>query len=354
MTQGMFSAISGIAANQTKLDVIADNIANVNTVAFKSTQVNFQTVFSRTLSAGQAPTGSLGGTNPKQIGLGVQIGEMGRNFNQGNIQSTGRNTDLNIQGEGFFALENGGAAVGPAAGVLLTRAGNFTLDANGNLVNPNGLRVLGTTNITSESTNSNQYVYVPRRMNIVKTYDALGNATSATITTASVDGNAAANPTYDYSLTTFNVSSDGAIEASYSNGDRITVRTNAAGTARELLFFPSEGGSGFTVGAGLVVNNNVVEPYNMQIQFATVTNNAGLVAVGSNLWSSSVNSGRPFFSIARTSGVGLIASGGLESSNVDLTQEFSQMMLSQRALEANSRSFDTHNSILQTIVNLAR
>jgi flagellar hook protein FlgE len=352
MIQGMFSAVSGIRTNQVRLDVIADNIANLNTIAFKSSMVNFQTVFSRTQSTGTAPVGTLGGTNPKQIGLGVTIGEMGRDFSQGNVQTTGRAGDLNIQGEGFFVLENGGAAIGPSSGILLTRAGNFTLDADGVMVNPDGLRVIGTDEVSSTTTNTSQYVQVPRRLNIEKTYVA-GVITSAILDDSTVDGGGGL-ATDDVSLTTYSVSSDGAIEATYSNGDRITVRTDAGGANREIVYYPSEGGSGFTVGDANLTISNGMQASQLQIQFATVTNNAGLVSVGNNLFSTAVNSGNPFFSIARVAGVGLCDAGGLETSNVDLTKEFSLMMLSQRALEANSRSFDTHNSVLQTIVNMAR
>jgi flagellar hook protein FlgE len=360
MTQGMFSAVTGIRTSQVRMDVIADNIANLNTVAFKNSMVNFQTVFSRTQTSGTAPVGTLGGTNPKQVGLGVTVGEMGRDFSQGNIQTTGRASDLNIQGEGFFVLENGGAAVGPQSGTLLTRAGNFQLDANGVMVNPNGLRVIGTDQVTSVSTDTSQYVQIPRNMNIVKTdTDGDGINDEATIDDSTLNGGTG-NPLYNYSLTTYSVSTDGAIEATYSSGDRITVRTNAAGTGREVVFYPAEGGSGFTTGdttltiSGTAGGDPIVQPHQLQIQFATVTNNAGLVSVGGNLFSTAVNSGNPFYSIGRTAGVGLCDAGGLETSNVDLTKEFSLMMLSQRALEANSRTFDAQNSVLQTIVNLAR
>lgn len=354
MTQGMFSAVTGIRTSQIRMDVIADNIANLNTVAFKSSMVNFQTVFSRTQTAGSAPIGNLGGTNPKQIGLGVNVAEMGRDFGQGNVQTTGRASDLNIQGEGFFVLENGGAAIGPTSGILLTRAGNFTLDANGVMVNPNGLRVVGTDDVKSTTTTASQYVKIPRKLNIDK-ITVPGEVTLDYDTTDPSGLNAAGNPLYDYTLTTFSIATDGAIEATYSNGDRLTVKSDALGTSRELVFYPSEGGSGYTVAAGdLTVSNAVVQPFQMQLQFATVTNNAGLVAVGGNLFATAVNSGTPSYSIGRTAGVGLIDAGGLETSNVDLTKEFSLLMLSQRALEANSRSFDAHNSVLQTIVNLAR
>ncbi|MGD9580579.1 MAG: flagellar hook-basal body complex protein [Vampirovibrionia bacterium] len=344
MSQGMFSAVTGIAANQTKLDVIADNIANLNTVAFKSTQVNFETVFSRTLTTGQAPVGNLGGTNPKQIGLGVKVADMSKDFNQGNVQSTGKASDLNIQGEGFFVLENGGAAVGAASGSLLTRAGNFSLDANGVMVNPNGLKVIGTNTVEGQSLplGTTEYVTIPNQLNIDETTTPLNP----------VINTAGAGTGEDVTLTSFSVSSDGAINATYSNGGRLTVRTDP-GTNNRILEYNTSGGTTFVQGTDLTITAGIT-PANLQLQFATVTNNGGLVAVGANLYSTSVNSGNPSFAIGRAGGVGLIASGGLETSNVDLTREFSQMMLSQRALEANSRSFDTHNSVLQTIVNLAR
>lgn len=345
MSQGMFSAVTGIAANQTKLDVIADNIANLNTVAFKSTQVNFETVFSRTISTGQAPVGNLGGTNPKQIGLGVQVADMTKDFNQGNVQSTGKAADLNIQGEGFFVLDNGSAAAG-ISGSLLTRAGNFTRDKDGVLVNPNGLKVMGTNAVSGPTTPTGappttQNVIIPQTLNILEG-------------AASVDINAAGSAVgTDVTLTSFSVSSDGAVNATYSNGGRLTVRTNAAGTDR-ILEYNTNGGATYYEGAGINAPITGIEAANLQIQFATVANAGGLVVSGGNLFSTGVNSGNPSYSIGAANGVGNIESGSLETSNVDLTREFSQMMISQRALEANSRSFDAHNSVLQTIVNLAR
>ena len=348
MTQGMFSSITGIQANQVRMDVIADNIANINTVAFKSSMVNFETVFSRTTTTGTAPVGTLGGTNPQQIGLGVAVGEITRDFSQGNVQSTGRASDLNIQGEGFFVLENGGAVIGAATGILLTRAGNFTLDAEGYMVNPNGLKVIGTDDVTATSTITGQNIYLPPTLNIDKT-TVPG---SVTIDTAGGAGE-------DVYLTSYSISNDGAIEATYSNGDRISVITDPNDTtSRVLVLYPSDGGTAYDDRSGggstITVNNNALFDYNMQIQCATVTNSAGLTSVGSNLFSLAVNSGTPTYSIGQAGAAGLIASGGLETSNVDLTEEFSLMMLSQRALEASSRSFDAHNSVLQTIVNLAR
>lgn len=342
MTQGLFSAVSGIRVNQTRLDVISDNIANLNTIAFKGSTVNFQTVFSRNISGATAPVGSLGGINPKQIGLGVDISDIGRDFGQGNVQSTGKTSDVNIQGDGFFVLEDGNAATTGSGGVLFTRAGNFQLDANGVMVTSRGLRVVGTTNLTSTNTTAKNYVQIPQKLNIVEGTNASGDLT--------VTINIAQSNTKDYALTTYSIGNDGSITATYANGSRISVTTNnATPPQRELIYYPGSGGSGITptVTAG-------INAYNLQMQCARFTNNSGLASLGGNIFTKTVNSGDPAYTIGDGGGVGLVNSGGLETSNVDLTKEFSNLMLSQRGLEACGRAFDTNNTILQTIVNLGR
>ena len=343
MTQGLFSAVSGIRVNQTRLDVISDNIANLNTVAFKGSTVSFQTVFSRNITGATAPVGSLGGINPKQIGLGVDIADIGRDFSQGNVQSTGKTSDVNIQGDGFFVLEDGNAATTGSGGVLFTRAGNFQLDAQGVMVNSRGLRVVGTTNLTSTNTTASHYVQIPQKLNLVETTVG-GAVTGVTI-------NSAQSNTDDYALTTYSIGNDGSITATYANGSRLSVTTNNTLTPpqRQLIYYPGSGGAGIspTVTGG-------VAAYNLQMQCARFTNNSGLASLGGNIFTKTVNSGDPAYTIGDGGGVGLVNSGGLETSNVDLTKEFSNLMLSQRGLEACGRAFDTNNTILQTIVNLGR
>ena len=137
MSQGLFSAVSGMIVAQTQMDVISNNIANMNTVGFKSSEVTFQDLLSKSMSTGTVPSGSDGGSNPIQVGLGTALGSINQNFTSGTIITTGLSSDLDIQGNGFFTLAN------PNGGIMLSRAGNFTLDSNGNLVNPNGMKVLG-------------------------------------------------------------------------------------------------------------------------------------------------------------------------------------------------------------------
>jgi flagellar hook protein FlgE len=139
MSRALFTAVSGLRTHQEWLDVIGDNVANANTPGFKAANVVFQDILGQTLSTGVAPTPDRGGTNPMQVGLGVTVGSITPSFLQGSIQTTGRNTDLAIQGAGFFVLTNGEDRV-------YTRAGSFTVDANGNLVDAStGFKVLGAT-----------------------------------------------------------------------------------------------------------------------------------------------------------------------------------------------------------------
>ncbi len=448
MSQGLFAAVSGITANQARIDVISDNIANLNTVAFKSSQVNFKTIFSRQLSGGSAPTPSLGGINPMEIGLGVTIGEIGRNFDNGSVQSTGRATDLRLQGEGFFTVQSSEGQT------LLTRAGNFYFDADGFLVNPDGLRVMGTSLATS-SAGGNVPVHIPPKLNFL-TPDAVGadvitdtgqisgsTVTTGTFTvnvagtditttinsgdtladiaadlqtningsagdpnstiTVSVSGNqieidtstdsetvtfsgdtsdtsnflsvmgfTSGAPGYTsallknqsevtidtadgsdntYSVTTYSIGNDGSVEVTYSNGAKLTVEAaNPAGD--KALKYITSGGREISL-AG-ITNNAGVDPAQLQIQLATVVNPMGLNAESGNLFGLNSIAGDITYAIAGSGGMGVINAGSLEASNVNLSQEFANMILAQRGLEANSRTFSVQDQIMKQIVNLGR
>ncbi|HSA06855.1 MAG TPA: flagellar hook-basal body complex protein [Candidatus Gastranaerophilales bacterium] len=460
MSQGLFTAASGIAVSQARMDVICDNIANLNTVAFKSSQINFETVFSKTLSAGSAPTDDMGGINPMEVGLGVAVGEIGRNFSNGSIQTTGRTTDLNIQGEGFFTMKNYDGQV------FLSRAGNFSLDSNGFLVNPSGLKVVGTANATS-TTSSDTTVQIPTMLNFevpdavdTDTITNVGQLTGSTVTTGtftmtidggvtapedvsvtisagdSLDDIATAMQTalqgsaedadgdvtvavggpnnnqliittpdgetitfggsssdtsnflsimgfaagtvgdYDsaelkdhseivindyndvtvdannnYAMTTFSISSDGALEATYANGAKISVASTVAGN-RELKFVSASGRE--ILSSDITNNHETLTPAQLQIQLASVINPKGLNAVGGNLFAINSIAGQANYAMGRTGGLGVINSGSLEASNVDLPREFADMILAQRGIEANSRTFSVQDQIMRSIVNLGR
>jgi flagellar hook protein FlgE len=135
-TTALYTGLSGLAANSRRLDVIGNNIANVNTAAFKSNRMTFAPTFSRNFSLGTAPSAATGGANPGQVGLGVSIAGTQRNFTNGAISATGVATDVAIEGDGFFITK-----VGPEQ--LYTRAGSFQRNQNNDLVTISGGKVMG-------------------------------------------------------------------------------------------------------------------------------------------------------------------------------------------------------------------
>jgi len=137
LTSALFTGLSGLNTSQSRLDVIGDNIANVNTTAFKGSRVLFQTQFARTLSTGTKPSATQGGTNPNQIGLGSIIGSIQRSFQPGALETTGIPSDLAIEGQGFFVMRT------PDNEQVFTRDGAFTLSADNRLINQNGFAVQG-------------------------------------------------------------------------------------------------------------------------------------------------------------------------------------------------------------------
>ena len=139
MMRSMFSAVSGLRAHQTRMDVIGNNISNVNTVGFKGSRVTFQEVFSQTLRGAGSPQEGRGGTNPQQVGLGINVASMDTFHIRGAVERTDYNTDLMVNGDGFFIVADDPNFLNRS----YTRAGNFALDAAGNLVTADGFKILG-------------------------------------------------------------------------------------------------------------------------------------------------------------------------------------------------------------------
>ncbi len=154
MMRSLFSGISGLKAHQIDLDVIANNIANVNTIGFKKSRVSFSTVYVQEIKSGMAPRGTMGGTNPQGVGLGVQVGSIDTIFTKGGIEKTDISSDLAIDGAGFFVLSDGNHQ-------YYTRAGNFDTDGDGYLIQKTtGLRVMGwLSNLFEDETASGEIDY---------------------------------------------------------------------------------------------------------------------------------------------------------------------------------------------------
>lgn len=371
MSQGLFTAVTGIRSNQTRLTVIANNLSNVNTTAFKSSAVNFETVFADTIRGGTAPNVNTGGTNPMQIGNGVAVSDIPVDFSQGGSQFTGRNTDLIIQGEGFFTIEKVDRNGVP--GFYLTRAGNFNMDSSGNLVTATGNRVQGTRTIDGNDETLVMPINMPFEIRVFKEIDSttadviqtwIGEPGSTTITAADMSNPANNFVVRDVELTNFSFGTDGALTLTYSNGDRITVQTENAGFFREVLHVTAEGSTfsedGLDSTGTLTVvdsnpadsSKNYIAPEQLQLRLASVPNPAGLIHEGGNNWNLSPNSGPASFGIANNNSRGAVQGGALESSNVDVAKEFTNMIISQRGLEAASKAVTVQSDVLRTIIGI--
>ena len=159
MMRAMFAAISGLKVHQVMLDVTANDIANVNTVGYKSERTSFKDALSQLQRGASAPSGTLGGTDAAQVGLGVQLNGIDNLMASGAIQSTGNALDCAIQGDGFFRITDDPTGFG---NILYTRGGNFSKDANGDLVTDEGYYVVGyTLDSTGAPTTTQTVINIP-------------------------------------------------------------------------------------------------------------------------------------------------------------------------------------------------
>ena len=180
MTQALHTASTGINAGQQQINVVANNVANINTTAFKAANMTFETLYSNTLSYGSAATKEGGGTNPKQIGLGVKIGGITRNFNSGDFVSTGRDMDLMISGNGFFVVQDSEGKL------YYTRDGVFTTDSEGNVVTQSGMKVVAADSPYSNAS-SGKTVQVPKNLSATVQGDPnLGNKKTSQLNNAAI------------------------------------------------------------------------------------------------------------------------------------------------------------------------
>jgi len=304
----MYSGISGLKNFQTKLDVIGNNIANVNTYGFKKGRTIFKDLISQTVAGASGSTATTGGVNPKQVGLGSQIAAIDTIHSGGSTQFTGNTLDLAVAGDGFFVVADGNATPPTAfSNPQYTRAGNFYMDNDGFLVNSDGKYIYGFAD--------------PAAATAADT--AFTKADSAPVATTTATGT---KPTF----------SGGAAEKP------IRIPTNAqsmsVGQNGTVTFVDSEG----------------TLRYAGQLVMVKFPNPGGLEKSGANYFRETSNSGTPFYSVATEQGMGKIESGFLEMSNVDLSEEFTEMIVAQRGFQANTRIITTSDEILQELVNLKR
>lgn len=264
MLRSMYSGISGLKNFQTKLDVIGNNVANVNTFGFKKGRTTFSDQISQTIAGATAANGGKGGTNAKQVGLGASLASIDTVATQGSMQNTGRQLDLAISGNGYFIVNDGTSQ-------FYTRAGNFYIDQVGDIVNSDGLYL----------------------------------------------GTAGSKITIDPTSQSFSIGTNGTVSI-----------VDASGALQDAPGSP--------------------------IQLAVFANPEGLTKVGSNRFQESSNSGAATPQAPEENGAGSIKSGFLEMSNVDLSEEFTEMIVAQRAFQSNTKIITTSDEILQELVNLKR
>lgn len=431
MMRSLFSGVSGLRNHQVRLDVIGNNISNVNTVAFKAGRVTFKEGFAQLLQGASRPPGDLGGTNPIQIGLGMQIGSVDMMYQQGNLETTGLTTDLAIQGDAMFVVKKGTQN-------FYTRSGNFQLDAQGNLVSPtngfvvqgrmadngvflDGIRDIvlpvgqktaakatagvalagnlnasapiftGTFDATGRADPQNKNSWTETSITI---YDSLGNQhdlklqfwkTAADTWSWQVDGSnlptgftppnstpqtlqfdtqgilQTVAPT-DPPLITFQPAGADLVSVTLDlGGNTVNGITSFAGTSTAVLKDQDGYAAGqlenFSIDRTGLITGAFTNGTNVvlgQIVLADFNNPGGLLRVGDNMYAVSGNSGGAVLGYALEGIQSTLTSGALEMSNVDLAQEFTSMIVTQRGFQANSRVITSSDEMLQELVNLKR
>ena len=415
MIRSMFSAISGLRTHRTMLDVVGNNIANVNTSGFKGSSVVFQDILSQTIqgAGAGAPTADIGGTNPSQIGLGVAVGRVSTNFAQGALQRTDRDMDFAIRGDGFFTIQNAGEQLFTRAGSLSLDASGRLVTGTGGIVQGWSADALGNidtnapmgnisvpvgdlippTPTTDVTLNGNLPTGDPvgkAYTSAVEVYDSQGQPILASFTFTKTADNewtvtggygdplSATAFTLTDSVVTFDASGEISAPADRnmnvaagqipgvpaftvslaSTGGRVSQFGELAsvsvtaqnGSAAGSLQAMSVSQEGVLIGSYSNGRNRAIAQFSLSL-FA---NPEGLEKVGESNFRASVNSGVAQLSTAGLGGRGLISSGTLEMSNVDLASEFTNLIVAQRGFQANSRVVTASDELLSDIVNLKR
>ncbi len=413
MMRSLYSAVSGLKNHQTRMDVIGNNIANINTTGFKANRVNFSSMLSQNLSAASSPQGNLGGVNAKQIGLGSAIASIDTLTGDGSVQSTGQNTDLAISGNGYFVLKEGEES-------YYTRDGSFRFDEVGNYVSAGGLKVQGwmadeqgainttssiediivpagqtmnpkattkidvSKNLSAETQQgakiaSQILVYdaegMEHKVNIILERATVGTSTSTwNVDVQDDQGNSVVSGgnqtlTFDgYGKLTSNVTQG--VSITLANGAQSTLDFNVVFDPNQVTQYSGDttlkaDPDGYTTGTldsvdfdsvGCVIGtfSNGQKKTLAQVAMATFNNPGGLESAGSNLYSESKNSGAAQISASGANGAGEITPSALEMSNANLGEQFTDMIVTQRGYQSNSKIITVSDEMLETAINMKR
>jgi len=299
MMNGMYAAISGLDANQTMLNETANNLSNVNTVGYKSARVTFADSLTQVLRGASGATVTNGGSNPMQVGLGVQVASTDSEMTQGSFQSTNNPLDVAIQGTGFLRVGAGTPPGGPPytaalpKGLQYTRAGDLTTNTKGFLM-----------------TQAGEYV--------------IGRNAVATVTEAGTTYAPGAEDSYlviPPGSANVAIGQDGSVSYEDENPASPTYQQQVTAGYMSLAQFP---------------------------------NQSGLERLGGSLWGQTSNSGAPIVGTPDTGAFGATIGGELEMSNVDLASEMTAMITAERGYQANSRVISTADQMLQSVVSMVQ
>jgi flagellar hook protein FlgE len=299
MMGGMYSAISGLDANQTMLNVTANNLANVNTVGYKSANVTFADSLTQVLRGASGATATNGGSNPVQVGLGVQVSATESEMGEGSFQSTNNPLDVAIEGPGFLRVGSGAppAAAPYTAGIpknmQYTRAGDMTTNTRGFLTTQSGEYVIG--------------------RNAVATVGEAGT----TYAPGAEDSYLVIPP----GSANVSIGQDGSVSYEDENPASPTYQQQVTAGYLSLAQFP---------------------------------NQTGLERLGGSLWAQTANSGAPIVGTPNTGGFGATVGGELEMSNVDLAGEMTSMITAERGYQSNSKVITVANEMLGTVVAMVQ
>lgn len=299
MMAGMYAAISGLDANQAMLNETANDLANVNTVGYKAASMTFADSLTQVIRGASGPTSTNGGSNPEQIGLGVQVDATINEMTEGSFQSTNNPLDVAIEGDGFLRVGPGAPKEGELtkdlpANVDYTRAGDLTTDATGYLTTQSGEYVIGRnavvateseTGDTYEPGTEDSYILIPP-----------GSSNVA-------------------------IAQNGAVSYTDENKE-----------SEQYL-------------------KRVTAGY---ISLATFANESGLERLGGSLWGRTANSGTPIVGTPDSPGFGSTIGGELEMSNVDMATEMTNMITAERGYQANSRTITVADEMLNTLVSMVQ
>ena len=407
MLRSLLSGVAGLKTHQTKMDVIGNNIANVNTYGFKSSRTTFRDVYYQTLSSSTAASGNRGGSNPSQVGYGTSVASVDLLNTRSGFASTGNGMDAYIDGEGYFVVRNG------AGEEHLTQVGTFGFDGEGNLVDGNGNFVCGNSvesltgkasvggvdidfgetngaalngytveiafdasadNVGVKADTANKTITVTLQKDdtegseVVPTADDLEIALQGTWTwtdtdesgtvetdemPAGFDDTQLGDITVEWTDTTKKADEDPVVETTgmvaenvKEWGADVKKIVNTYGELKSV----SIGSDGTITGEDSTGHIRIIG----RIVLANVPNPNALTQEGNSYYKAVNNTGTITYSAPGSDTLGALKSGGLEMSNVDLANEFADMIMTERGFQANSKIITVSDEMLETLVNLKR